>query len=295
MRKSHILRIFENAGLVPGCAGIRSYFSEGMNAPYLVHPQNVIAWHSSGRDDLSGEFVHQRFVFKTVLQGHIRILLDGHSSRINPGEGILISPFQVHLSREAGPETEQYHYAAVTFTLSADDAERLEPLRNHIFRMTRENIRALTGIIAGFQSTNGPLQEKAVWLLSGLLQEKAAEAEGPVSQIRNMREEKFQKIMEYLRSNLREPLSLKVLAYRFGISTETLRRQFHAHFQRATPAELIRRLRFQRAQELLERTDAAVADIAGECGYSSPFTFSSAFKKVYGKSPSACRKYYRSR
>lgn len=41
--------------------------------------------------------------------------------------------------------------------------------------------------------------------------------------------------------------------------------------------------------DLLDRTDATLASVARQVGYSSPFSFSTAFKKHYGLSPRSFR------
>ena len=43
------------------------------------------------------------------------------------------------------------------------------------------------------------------------------------------------------------------------------------------------------AADLLRDPSASVGGVAREVGYTSPFTFSTAFKRVYGVSPSAHR------
>ncbi|MCW1100132.1 helix-turn-helix transcriptional regulator [Streptomyces sp. RS2] len=51
------------------------------------------------------------------------------------------------------------------------------------------------------------------------------------------------------------------------------------------PRRYLTQLRMRRAQDLLERTDATLAQVATEVGYSNEFAFAAAFRKHAGTSP----------
>lgn len=57
----------------------------------------------------------------------------------------------------------------------------------------------------------------------------------------------------------------------------------------ASPAEAQRLLRLDRAAVLLARSNLQVQEIAEATGFASPFHFSRAFRKIYGRSPRAFR------
>lgn len=63
-------------------------------------------------------------------------------------------------------------------------------------------------------------------------------------------------------------------------------------FKRAegtTPQEYARRLRMERARDLLENSDLPLADISRTCGFKCPGSFSEAFRERYGCTPRAFR------
>ena len=67
---------------------------------------------------------------------------------------------------------------------------------------------------------------------------------------------------------------------------------FSRRFKRAygeTPYQYVLTRRVERAQELLRNTDATVTDICLEVGFQSLGSFSSAFHRVAGMSPTAYR------
>ena len=70
-----------------------------------------------------------------------------------------------------------------------------------------------------------------------------------------------------------------------GVSRRHLRRRLEAVVGE-TPAELIRRLRLERASQLLAAGSGTVAAVAYSVGFKSPSHFSAAFRKAFGISPS---------
>ncbi len=68
------------------------------------------------------------------------------------------------------------------------------------------------------------------------------------------------------------------------------RRQFERRLTQAageTPAELLRRMRLERARQLLDARSGTIAEVAYAVGFRSPAHFSKAFRKAFGLSPSA--------
>ena len=292
IRKCNILQKMTRAEIESGHQKIRSYFSNGLNAPYLVHPENLVAWVSSDDSGLKNEYVHRRLVLKLILCGKVRTMLDGRPFTMNPGDAVLFFPYQIHATQKNGDPALPYRFAAVTFTLDSGDLERLHPLRNRVFRLSENEEDALVKIVAAYQKEKNAAE--AVWLLAGILQNRAAEAEKlPDTRRETESDDEFLRICEYIRTHLKEPLSMKTLADAFHVSRETVRRHFKRHFNTLTPSGMLRALRLQLAAEQLAHADIPIAEIAEECGYSTQFIFSSAFRNAYGVSPSEYRKEHR--
>ena len=86
------------------------------------------------------------------------------------------------------------------------------------------------------------------------------------------------------------PWTVASLADRIGVSRSTLAKRF-ADLVGEPPLTYLTRWRMTLAADLLiERKAATVADIAGTVGYSDPFGFSAAFKRVRGVNPSEFRR-----
>lgn len=96
--------------------------------------------------------------------------------------------------------------------------------------------------------------------------------------------EAIEDAIAYVRQNLTRPLSLKELADRASFSTV----YFHKLFKASTGKTLhdyIEEQRIQKAIDMLLSSEATLADIAYECGFSSQSYFSYAFKRKMGMTP----------
>ena len=82
--------------------------------------------------------------------------------------------------------------------------------------------------------------------------------------------------------------SVEALADRLGIGARHLSRLFADHLD-ASPTQVAKTLRIQRAARLLRSGDLALSDVARQAGFTSPRQMTGAFTSLYGRSPSALR------
>jgi AraC family transcriptional regulator of adaptative response / DNA-3-methyladenine glycosylase II len=83
--------------------------------------------------------------------------------------------------------------------------------------------------------------------------------------------------------------TVESLASRLGIGTRHLARLFEGHLD-ASPLQVAKTLRVQRAKLLLSDTDLPMSEIAERAGFRSVRRMSEAFAGVYGRPPSAIRR-----
>jgi len=84
------------------------------------------------------------------------------------------------------------------------------------------------------------------------------------------------------------PWTVATLAAASSVSRATLARRFN-ELVGETPMAFLTAWRLAFAADLLLETDTSVSAVARQVGYSSPFTFSTAFKRTYGVGPRAYR------
>jgi AraC-like DNA-binding protein len=94
-------------------------------------------------------------------------------------------------------------------------------------------------------------------------------------------------VEQYIRDHWNEPLRLDDLARFAGTSAKTIYNDFLKHHDR-TPHEFIKRLRLERAHELLSgNRDASVMMVALQCGFANFGHFANAYRAMFGELPSS--------
>ena len=82
--------------------------------------------------------------------------------------------------------------------------------------------------------------------------------------------------------------SVEALAERLGVGSRHLARLFMTHMQ-ASPTQMARTLRIQKARRLLRETDLPLGEIALRAGFANGRRMASAFSALYARPPSAMR------
>ncbi|MDE6717664.1 MAG: substrate-binding domain-containing protein [Muribaculaceae bacterium] len=83
-------------------------------------------------------------------------------------------------------------------------------------------------------------------------------------------------------------LNVDSLASDLGLGRSQFYRKIKA-LTNYSPVELLRRLRLQRARDLLTTTDKSISEIAYEVGFSTPAYFTKCFRDSFGQTPSELR------
>lgn len=92
-------------------------------------------------------------------------------------------------------------------------------------------------------------------------------------------------------ANVEEPLSADDIAFHAGISRRQLERLFKRYLN-TVPSKYYLQLRMQTARERLLGSQDSIADIGYRCGFSSGAHFSTAYRNLFGLTPSEDRRNY---
>jgi AraC family transcriptional regulator, transcriptional activator FtrA len=98
--------------------------------------------------------------------------------------------------------------------------------------------------------------------------------------------------LEWARTRLDRAIAVEDLARQAGLSSRQLARRMQAGLQ-IGPSAWLQQQRVARAQELLERTDASVDQIAAACGMGTATTLRRHFRRLVGVSPTSYRATFR--
>ena len=97
------------------------------------------------------------------------------------------------------------------------------------------------------------------------------------------------RVQDFVSYHYMEDIKVKDLAQSCHISETHFRRVFTS-YMKMSPLEYINTVRINTACELLETTDAPVADVAHKCGFTTNSTFNRNFKHLMGVTPLEWRK-----
>lgn len=98
----------------------------------------------------------------------------------------------------------------------------------------------------------------------------------------------LQKVINYIRKNVSEPLRLPQLAEMVDLSVYQLDQRIRGLFH-LSAGQFITQTRIEKACNLLKCTDGTIANIALECGYSDQSAFTRQFKQTTSITPKAYR------
>ncbi len=110
----------------------------------------------------------------------------------------------------------------------------------------------------------------------------------------NNSQDPVMELVQHIRANYAQSLSVPALARSIGFSQRQLERRFQAAF-RMSPRQFIVRLRVLIASDRLRRSDAPITEIAHECGFYDHSSFIRHFRAVFETSPLAYRKQFQAR
>jgi len=99
---------------------------------------------------------------------------------------------------------------------------------------------------------------------------------------------RFAPLLDYVRTNLRERLSVEDLAARACMSPRNFARLFQTETG-TSPAKAVMRLRAETARAQIESGGVSVQEIARSCGFGDPERMRRAFVGLFGRPPSALR------
>lgn len=278
---STLARRLERIAELDDCGGFRVYDLEPSWRPSPHDIQISVQLKRHSEPQRSFLSFHQRFVLKLHIRGESEGYVEDKFLHFRAGEGILVFPFQIHRITSV-PTPEGQLRVLANFTLPVADQALLTPLRNRVFALDGELLDAAEKLVKLSAWTDAAAGQAAVDCLAAMLaklREKilneppaAAPPETPSAKL-------FECIRDgYLR------LSVKELAAHLGVSEGSVRRRFLRETGKS-PGQAIRELRLKEAAEFLRTTSEPVSRIGERCGFSTPFSFSRAFKRRFGVSP----------
>ena len=248
-------------------------------------PENIICFQRRSDTELNrsqqGRAMHHRHVLIVPLRGKAVVCVDDVELPIAPGRGVVLLPYQYHHYIRAD---RRLHWLFITFEYA--QGVTMEPLRNSVFSVGAALAAQLEGLLRAhrYPSDDG-MPELRLALLLAQLPTPPGRALAPVKVGPTLALQVNHAVQK------KRPLapSIRELAADIGMSPSNLRARFRASCG-VSLGRHMRKLRMERACGLLRMTPARISEIAEQCGFTSVFSFSRAFRTHYGTAPSDFRR-----
>lgn len=257
---------------------------EGTRRPAPALPENIICFQRHDTADLNrpaeGRALHHRHVLIVPLRGEAVACVDDRECVLSPGTGMVILPYQHHSYRQSSGR--RILWLFVTFEYA--EGVMLESLRHVAFKVTPEMAAQLDFLM---QEGHGLPELRLALTLSLLAPPPGCEG-GAVARAGRDKVQ-VSRVNHAIQGRRPKMPTVRELASDLGMSASHLRARFRASCG-VSLGRHMRTLRLERACGLLRMSPARISEIAEQCGYPSVYSFSRAFRTVYGRSPRAFRR-----
>ena len=257
-----------------------------------IHGDRELTFLFCGRQDsspgeLAGPAVREHYVLYFCLEGRGEYQFRDTHCAIGPGEGFLVPPGEVVSIRADQKEPWKLIWVGFTGCRAAEFLGRCGlgkenravrcDVPEQLERCVQEMVRCeMLGRGHEFLLL-GELYRFLGWI--------ARSFEGQGRRSREAGTEYVERAADYIRSHFQEDLTVSKLALYVGLNRSYLTTVFQ-HTLHVTPQQFLMRFRMERASQLLLEGTLSVGEVARSCGYPDPLTFSKAFKRTLGVTPS---------
>ena len=256
-------------------------------------PYGTLLWpryYSEVKRSVGGWFRFENnadLTFEYLLSGLLRYTQDGVTETVSPGEIYLMHPGSDVVFHTRG--TESFHRCRLMIcgTLARELDLQLHLAGRNRYRLSDPGpflarIRAIAERMESHKTEDAAEVSSMVYrLIAGFASECGG---GRMDSL----PEPLARILRAMRETS-AGFTIRDLAGEHGMEVHQLMRLFQRHLG-ASPLEYRNQLRMESAERLVAHTALSMKEIAGRLGYRSPLYFSTAFRRVFGVSPSGYRK-----
>lgn len=271
----------------------KDYF-QGLPSNPVIIPENILVFFRRKTIEKSGPAIHHRFVLICNFGGAGSVVIDNKVYRVKVGEAVLIYPHQFHIYTDF--ESENISWIFVTFEV--ENQGILASKENVVFPLSDYATVSLSLLIDVYKSTTQDGQKTGAngrLLLASILTDMSSHLS---LQSKSNHEESLsspmqlvQTIVEFIYQNLNEPIQINDVAKHVHFSPSHLRVLFRKNM-RIGLGSYIRRARIHRACFLIRSTEMTFSQVTTQCGFTSLYSFSRAFRQETKMSPTEYKSQY---
>lgn len=230
--------------------------------------------------------IHREFEFLVMSEGKGTIYIEEEKFELSAGEGIFINSEQLHIGIKTDNERAVFFavvFAPEVFASEAVIKKFVEPVMCGKVKLTpaleKEELKLLEEI---HENRENELKIRANL---HLIWEKCLKRASMTENMHPGRSsEDIKRVMEYMRNNYADMITLDDIASYINVSRGYLCRRF-ANVVHMTPFEYLTEVRIDKSCDMLKGTDMTIGEIAQRCGFNSFSYFSKKFREKMGCTP----------
>lgn len=238
-----------------------------------------------------GPAVREHYLMHYCLSGRGVYRAQGIKYEIGPGEGFLILPGELTSYQADAQEPWSLIWVGFTGSRAADYLQCCGLRKDRrIFQCPQsQQLEACVDAMLGFDTAGAGNELLLLGELYVFLGWIAQSAQSSARRSRETAAEYVELAMEYIRSHFQEDLTVAKLARYVGLNRSYLTTVFQNTIN-MSPQQYLMRFRMEWAAKMLCEDKLTVGEIARSCGYPDPLTFSKAFKRTLGVTPTQYRR-----
>ena len=220
-----------------------------------------------------------------VDQGSLHSVADGQDILLEQGDLVLYAPNQWHM------QYADTHISPRFMTIAFDPGDYdLSELYNRKFQSPRQVIPLLQNILREYDNTDSLSGDVILSCLSLVLMNLKRLSYAPAQTLKcphclSNENEIVSRAQQYISANVRNRLSVPLVAQNTDVSPSYLTALFHKHLQ-LSPVEYIRRIKLQESKLMIREGNMNFTEISQALQYSTIHHFSRQFKEKFGITPS---------
>lgn len=257
-------------------------------------PYGSLLWpryYSEIRRDGAGWFRFENcadLVFEYLLDGSLTYTQNGVTETVRPGEIYVMHPGgDIVFHAEAGDRFHRYRLM-ICGTLARELDLELHLHGCNVFRLADSRLflcrlRGIADRLAAHRPEDAAELSAMVYaLITGFASEYSRSRVETVP-------DPLKRVLQEMCKDPAGGRTIREIAEEHGMEVHMLMRLFHRHLG-VSPLEYRNRLRLENAGRLAAHSELSMKEIAEQLGYRSPLYFSTAFRRVFGVSPSGYRR-----
>lgn len=222
--------------------------------------------------------LHRSFELLRLQKGGLKACVDEREFIMEPGDMILILPYEVHSYTNLGQAECQVNVFSPDYIQEFYKMIPKKALNRPVFRLDDQMFSHMEKHL--FLDSSKPLFSKScLYYIAAMLLEESG-----LSMRKAPSSDLLHQILLYIQDHYLEDLTLQDLAVHLGYNRLYISRFINSRLGLSF-TDLVNQHRINYSTHLLRTTDTPVSDIAFACGYNSLRSFNRCFKEIHHLTP----------